>query len=120
MYEAYKDRVAFLFIYIREAHADDEWQLEDNRREDVVFAQPHTLGNRREVAGRCAAGLKLTMPCLVDTMDNRTDEAYAAWPERLFVIDVEGRIAFAGGQGPFGFEPKQVRKWLRANIGRAR
>lgn len=120
MYEAYKDRVAFLFVYIREAHADDEWQLGSNRRDSVVFAQPTTLGKRQEVARSCSTALELTMPCLVDEMDNRVDDAYAGWPERLFVVDAEGRIAFAGGQGPFGFEPKQVRRWLRRNVGRAR
>ena len=120
MYEKYKDRVAFLFVYIREAHPDDEWQVGDNCRDSVVFAQPTTLANRKEVAKRCSTALKLTMPCLVDEMDNRVDEAYAAWPERLFVVDADGRIAYAGGQGPFGFEPKHIRKWLRKNVGRAR
>ncbi len=120
MYEAYRDRVAFLFVYIREAHSDDEWQLGANRRDSIIYAQPTTIGRRKEIATSCSTALKLTMPCLVDGMDNHVDDAYAAWPERLFVVDVDGRIAFASGQGPFGFEPKHVRKWLRKNIGRAR
>ena len=120
MYEAYKDRVAFLFVYIREAHPDDEWQLGANRTDSVVFAQPTTLGIRQDVAQSCSMALKLTMPCLADDMDNRVDDAYAAWPERLFVVDADGRIAYAGGQGPWGFTPKHIRKWLRRNVGRAR
>ena len=120
LYEAYRDRVAFLFVYIREAHPDDEWQLDVNQRDSIIHAQPKTLGGRREIATGCTSALKLTMPCLVDKMDNRVDDAYAAWPERLFIVDVDGRIVLAGGQGPFGFEPKHVRKWLRKNIGRPR
>ena len=118
MYDEYTDRVAFLFIYIREAHPDDEWQLGDNRRDSIVYAQPTTLKRRKEIATSCSLALKLTMPCLVDAMDNRVDIAYAAWPERLFVVDVDGRIALASGQGPFGFEPKHVRRWLRKNVRR--
>lgn len=117
MYLDYGDRAEFLFVYIREAHADDEWQLGSNRRDSVVFAQPTTFGKRQEVAASCSTALKLTMPCVVDAMDNSVDEAYAAWPERLFIVDVDGRIAYAGGQGPWGFEPKHVGKWLRRNVG---
>ncbi len=117
MYLEYGDRAAFLFVYIREAHADDEWQLGSNRRDSVVFAQPTTLGRRQEVATSCSKALKLTMPCLVDEIDNPVDEAYAGWPERLFIVDVDGRIAYAGAQGPWGFKPKQVGRWLRKNIG---
>lgn len=108
-----------MFVYIREAHADDEWQLNSNRQDNVVFAQPKTIGKRQEVAHTCSASLRLTMPCVTDEMDNRVDDAYAAWPERLFVVDEAGRIAFAGGQGPWGFKPKAVRKWLRKNVGRS-
>ena len=110
--------MAFLFVYIREAHPDDEWQLDSNREADIVLAQPATLDRRREVATMCTTALKLTMPCLADDMDNSVDAAYAAWPERFFVVDVDGRIAYAGGQGPWGFKPKHVRRWLRKNVGR--
>jgi hypothetical protein len=42
---------------------------------------------------------------VVDEMDDRVAAAYAAWPERLYVVDKQGRIAYAGGQGPFEFWP---------------
>ncbi len=120
MHQQYKDRAGFLFVYIREAHPDDEWQLGVNRRDSVVLAQPSTHSGRKTVAQRCSRALKLTMPCVVDDMNNTVDNAYAGWPERLFVVDAEGRIAYAGTQGPFGFEPNDIRKWLRKNLGRPR
>ena len=89
---AHKGRVAFQFVYIRDAHHDDdEWQLGDNRRDSSIYAQPTTFGRSKEIATSCATALELTMPCLVDDMNNRVDAAYAAWPERLFVVDVAGR-----------------------------
>lgn len=118
MYQEYKDRVAFLFIYIQEAHPDDEWQMESNRQDGVVFAQPTSFGNRRDVARSCSKALKLKMPCLVDDMNNTVDNAYAGWPERLFIVDTDGRIAYAGKVGPWGFKPEHVRRWLRKNVGR--
>ncbi len=118
MYEAYRDRVAFLFVYIREAHPDDEWQLESNRADQVVFAQPTTLADRKSIAARCCRALQMTMPCVVDDIHNSADHAYAAWPERLFIVDTTGRIAYAGGQGPFGFEPRAAARWLRRHVGR--
>ncbi len=94
--------------------------MESNEEDEVLFDQPTTFTERREIAQSCAASLALTMPCVVDDMENTVDEAYCAWPERLFVVDVEGRIAQAGMQGPFGFEPSEVKEWLRGNVGKPR
>jgi hypothetical protein len=29
----------------------------------------------------------------------------------------DGKIAYAGGQGPWGFKPDEVADWLKANVG---
>jgi hypothetical protein len=104
-----------LFVYIREAHADDEWQMDDNRTDGVVLAQPTDSAGRRDAALSCTASLAMTMPCVVDTMDDAADIAYAAWPERMYVIDTDGKIAYAGRRGPWGFRPDEVRRWLWRN-----
>ena len=109
--------MAFLFVYIREAHPEDAWQMESNKREGIVFKQPKSPQERRGVAKRCTKALKLSMPCVVDDMNNTVDNLYAAWPERLFVIDRDGKIEYSGGVGPFGFHPDEVRKWLEKNVG---
>ena len=117
MYGEYHDRVAFLFVYIHEAHAADEWQMPANVKEGVVFEQPRTLSSRQSVAGRCCSQMKLSMPCVVDELDNKVDNLYVGWPERMFVVDAAGGIAYAGKQGPWGFKPNQVEQWLRDNVG---
>lgn len=91
--------------------------MESNREDEVVFAEPTTLARRREVAATCSSDLKLTIPRLVDDMQNTVDGLYAAWPERLFVIDSDGRVAYAGGQGPFGFKPEELEAWLASRFG---
>jgi type I thyroxine 5'-deiodinase len=117
MYREWSGRAEFLFVYIREAHASDAWQLAQNERDDVILAQPKTFDERRNVAQTCAAELALSMPCVVDDMENSVDTAYAGWPERLYVVDTHGRIAYAGLRGPFGFDPAEVARWLETNLG---
>ncbi|MBM3839511.1 MAG: hypothetical protein FJ398_16380 [Verrucomicrobia bacterium] len=107
------DRAAFLFVYIQEAHPADGWQMDSNETEGVIFNQPRDWGERQTVAKACSAKLKLSIPCVVDTLDNAVDNLYAAWPERMFVIDGRGKIAYVGMQGPWGFKPKQAERALR-------
>ena len=49
---------------------------------------------------------------MTDTVDN----LYAGWPERMFVIDREGRVAYAGKQGPWGFKVNEVKRALKKLI----
>lgn len=81
-----------------------------------MFAQPTSFNERLEVAQECSSALTLTMPGVVDDMNNTVDNAYAAWPERLFVVDADGRIAYAGKQGPFGFKPGEVEAWIENHL----
>jgi len=89
-----------------------------NEEDGVLYAQPTTLAERVGVASDCCKRLKLTMPCVVDTPDNQVDELYAAWPERIYVVDGGGKIAYAGQKGPWGYKPADAEKWLRRNVGR--
>jgi hypothetical protein len=57
------------------------------------------------------------MPVFVDEMDNTVSEAFAAWPERIYVVDAAGRIAYAGAPGPWGFDPDAAAKALAAILG---
>jgi hypothetical protein len=87
--------------------------MEQNKTDRVVINRPKTSKRRRFVAQACCGRLNMSMPCVVDTMDNEVDALYAGWPERLFVIDRNGRIAYAGKQGPWGFKPKEAESALR-------
>ena len=106
LYRTYRDRADTVFIYVAEAHPVDEWQMEANEEEGVLLRQHTMLAERQEAARLAAARLGLTMPVLVDTMDDAVSVAFAAWPERIYVADATGRIAYAGEPGPWGFEPE--------------
>ena len=77
--------------------------------------QTDSLGKRVETAQMCTATLKLSMPTVVDREDNKVNAAYAGWPDRMYVVGVDGRIAYKGGPGPAGFRPSDVEQWLKKN-----
>lgn len=53
---------------------------------------------------------------LVDGMDDAVNKAYAAWPERLYVVGLDGRLVFAGEMGPMGFSVEACEKALAAYL----
>lgn len=102
LYKTYKDKAHVYVIYIREAHPTDGWALPSNQ---FKITDPKSLEERRKVARAFAAKLKLTPPVLVDSLDDKVGKAYAAWPDRLYVIDAQGKVALQAARGPFGFSP---------------
>lgn len=71
-----------------------------------LVEDPITDVERADVAGTCREKLDLPMPTLVDRVDDKVSRAYAGWPDRLYLVGKDGKIAFAGGPGPQGFEPE--------------
>jgi len=119
MYRDYLDRAAFHVVYLREAHPSDGWQMPSNLRDEVVIPTPASFDERRGVAKRCVDDLDIEFSALIDDFDDSTDEAYSGWPDRLYVIDRDGRIAYKSGPGPFGFKPDQARAVLEQIAGNA-
>jgi hypothetical protein len=110
MYQRYRERVEFFVVYIREAHPTDGWQVEPNEKDEVLYAQPTTLDERAAVAQACAVRLDLAIPTLIDDMDNSTDVKYYALPDRLYLIGRDGRVAYRGAPGPFGFVADELER----------
>lgn len=82
-----------------------------------VVEEPRTFAERLAAARACSAKLELgAIPSLVDDLDDAVGEAYEAWPDRLYLIDAAGRVAFRGGPGPFGFDPEAWEAALREEI----
>jgi len=104
-------------VYIAEAHASDVWQVAVNKKDEVVFASPESIEERTDLAAVCVRDLGIDFPAVVDDFDNSVEEAYTAWPDRLYVVDVEGRVAFKSEAGPFGFTPVGVEATLARLLG---
>jgi len=70
------------------------------------------MSQRIAIANDFVRRFKFRIPMLVDDMDNRIENLYSAWPERIYIVDETGRIAYKGGLGPFKFNPGELEKWL--------
>jgi Iodothyronine deiodinase len=117
IFNDYKEHADFLTIYVREAHPTDEWQMKSNIKDDVCYAQPRNLSDRLAIANDFIKRFNYPVPFGVDDMSNAANDAYSAWPERLYIIDESGNIAYCGGMGPFDYHPTEVRGWLAARYG---
>jgi hypothetical protein len=84
------------------------WQVPNNLRDQVIHTSPSNADERVALAQLCVTRLAIELPALVDTFDDATERAYTAWPERLYLIDREGRIAYKSAPGPFGFKPAEL------------
>ena len=113
MYQQYKDIAEFRLVYIHEAHA-----MDSNR--PTRLAEQKGIKNHTNYEERCSSAQilleegKLTMPMLIDKMDNSTNGAYSALPDRVFLVRTDGRLAVAAARGPFGFGPglDAAEEWL--------
>jgi hypothetical protein len=91
--------------------------MKSNLKDQVCYAQPKTLAQRVLIANDFIKRFGYPLPFGIDDMSNAADQAYSAWPERLYIIDEGGRIAYRGGMGPFDYKPAEVRDWLAARYG---
>ncbi len=99
-------------MYIREAHpSDGKWPIPN------APSDPKTLDERMGVASTCVKEMKLSIPFVVDDVDDSANEAYSGWPDRIFIVGADGKIAYAGARGPFGFKPADARAALAKLLG---
>lgn len=77
---------------------------------NVEIAQHKSLKERCEAA-KILKSSQCPVPILVDTMEDEANQAYGAFPERLFIVH-KGKIVYEGGMGPYYYDLTEVRKWL--------
>ncbi len=83
--------------------------MQSNIKEQVVFASPKDEEERAMVAGACVRKLGIQIPAVIDQFGNSTESAYTGWPDRLYLIDKTGRVAYKSKPGPFGFKSDELR-----------
>jgi Iodothyronine deiodinase len=95
-------------VYITEAHPSDVWQMESNIKDKVVFATPKNEEERAFIAGACVRKLGIKFPAVLDAFGNSTENAYTGWPDRIYLIDQNGHVAYKSKPGPFGFKAEEL------------
>ena len=116
MAEKYKDKVAFLMVYIREAHAENEGKAPINERQGIRLNTAENFEEKEEHATMCVLKLDIGFTTVIDNFDAKVEQDYAAWPDRLYLVARDGRIAMKGAQGPMGFKPDQLEEAIQKEI----
>ena len=82
----------------------------------MLVRQHQSFEERVEVAQTCMLKMALEIPALVDEMDDAVAAAYAAMPERLYLVGRDGRIAYQGGMGPMFFRPGEWEEAIKSYL----
>ena len=77
---------------------------------------PKTIDERRAVAAECKIALNYDFPTYVDEIDDPVNNAYAAWPSRLYLVGVDGKVLFASKLGPFFSRPARLKAAIEKNL----
>ncbi len=114
LYASYNDDIEFLIVYIHEAHPN---LLKKENYETGIVDQPKNIQERIILATQCVTQLKFTIPMVVDGMDGKVNNDYKAFPVRVTVVDVDGKVVFYAGKGPRDFRIPPVERTLKKLIG---
>ncbi len=87
--------------------------MQSNVRDNVLFRSPRDEQERASVAGACVRKLDIKFPALIDSFDNQVEAAYTGWPDRLYLIQQDGRVAYKSKPGPFGFHPDDLARAIK-------
>jgi len=101
--ERYASFADFLAVYIIEAHARDQWPA----GKISTCTQPTTNQERLELANTLVESKQVTIPLLVDPIENGFEEAFAAWPIRFYILHQE-KVLFKAQPSGVGYDLEQV------------
>lgn len=86
-------------VYIREAHpADQDWP--ENIFDDIIFDDPDDEEGREEICELFYIHEELSIPAVIDGIDDKVRNAYIAYLNRLMIVDTDGTTYFGGPIGP--------------------
>ncbi|EFA74534.1 thyroxine 5'-deiodinase [Heterostelium album PN500] len=100
----------FYILYLAEMHPVDGWVIGGDEI-STCYKQPKTMKERLNIVKALQEYSPVTIPYLVDLIDNGFNAKYDAIPERLFVLENK-KFSYVGGPGPFKFIPEELKEYL--------
>jgi len=100
----------FASVYIAEAHPVERANFTGN----IAISTHEALEDRLEAARVLQTSMEgEDNTILVDSMEDVANKAYAALPERLYVI-LDGKVVLEGKTGPFGYNIAEIESFLES------
>lgn len=72
-----------------------------------------SLDERIAAANDWMASLQPKTAYYADSTKDETRLAFAAYPERLYVLAGDGTVVYQGGPGPFNYNMDELATWLK-------
>ena len=121
LYHIYYKQMNFRFVYILEAHAQDEWPICSARwsptEKPIQYNQTRTIEERLLVAKDFVRDFALPMSMVIDKPEeNLFEKIYAPWPVRIYVIDREYRLTYKAQPSETMLELKELTEHLAAIV----
>jgi Spy/CpxP family protein refolding chaperone len=88
----YGTRITPLVIYTREPHPVGQWEVERNKDEGIAVEQPADLDTRTSMAKQAKTQLKLSVPIVIDTMEDSTARDYGGFTNAAILIGRDGTV----------------------------
>jgi Spy/CpxP family protein refolding chaperone len=88
----YGNRIHPLVIYTRENYPTGGWEVDRNKDEGIAVKQATTLDERITQARKTRDALKLSVPMLIDSMDDLAANAYGGQSNAAILIGRDGKI----------------------------
>jgi len=117
LYRKYRSKVNFVFVYILEAHAQDEWPIRSSRdtpkNAPVLFNQTKCVEDRCFVATEFKKDFCVEYPIVFDDpQSNSFEKLYAPWPVRLYLVDNNKKLLYKAQPGEDMLELKPLKSLL--------
>jgi len=112
----YKNQYRFIGVYIQEAHASDEWPIQEAPQS---FRQHQSTQERLEACRifvRDYAPFLRDVEFFVDKIDNEFESAYASWPFRFWVLN-STQILFKAMPKQAAYDLRELEQFLKEPSG---
>lgn len=118
LYRMYHNEINFCFVYILEAHAEDEWPISSARwsphGQPIRYNQTKTIEQRLNAAKDFVRDFHLEMPVVIDKPDeNLFERFYAPWPVRIHLFDADQHLVYQAEPSETMLELNEIREHLQ-------
>jgi len=103
--ERFREHLRVVLVYVIEAHPivdvcpykDVVEVTPENQRDGILFRQPTTMEERLSLARGFRDRLSITLPIVMDRMENRAWTAFGAAPHLALLVDSTGKVLVRQG-----------------------